>query len=104
MARIISCCGMVCSGCDYYPQDCKGCPSIEGKAFWLQFTGGDVCEIYNCCVNEKGLKHCGQCSLLPCELYSNSDPTRSEQENQDILKKQLKQLQSMQTNENPDFL
>lgn len=95
MYKITSCCGVICSDCQYYPQDCTGCPSIEGKAFWLEFTGGLICDIYDCCVNQKNFNHCGQCSLLPCDLYLNSnDPTKSKEENEKILKNQLTFLKS----------
>lgn len=33
MDKIISCCGVVCSECQYYPIDCKGCPALKGKHF-----------------------------------------------------------------------
>ncbi len=96
MGNIISCCGVICSECEHFNGECSGCPDIRGKAFWLQFTGEDVCSIYNCCINKKQYQHCGQCSSLPCELYLNSnDPTKSEEENQGILQNQLQQLKLM---------
>lgn len=96
MEKIISCCGVVCSECQYYPSDCAGCPKIKGIAFWLEFSGGSICDIYDCCMNQKKLDHCGQCSSLPCDLYLNaSDPTISQEENERILQNQLVQLKSM---------
>lgn len=95
MEKVISCCGVICSECEYFPEECPGCPEIKGKAFWLQFTGGDICNIYDCCINKKQYQHCGQCPALPCEFYrSANDPTKSEAENQVILKKQLQQLKN----------
>lgn len=96
MEKVISCCGVVCSECEYYPDNCTGCPTIKGKAFWLEYTGGTVCDIYDCCVNQKKFSHCGQCASLPCGLYLNAnDPTKSEAENEAILKSQLCQLRSL---------
>lgn len=96
METITSCCGVICSQCEYYPADCKGCPAIAGKAFWLTFTGEAVCSIYDCCIGQKGLKHCGQCPELPCALYLESnDPTKSQLENQSILENQLKVLKNL---------
>ena len=95
MEKIISCCGVVCSDCEYYPEDCKGCREIEGKVFWLQFTGGDICDIYDFCIEKKQLAHCGKCSALPCEHYAKNDPTKPEEENKAILKKQLEQLKQL---------
>ncbi len=53
MNKIISCCGVICSKCEYYPIDCKGCPIIKGQVFWLEYTGEKICGIYDCCVNTK---------------------------------------------------
>lgn len=92
---VISCCGCACSECQYYPDDCKGCPSIEGQVFWLQFTGGQVCENYDCCVNDRSLPHCGKCPELPCSRYDSGDPTKSPEENAEDHRKQMEQLRLM---------
>ena len=90
MEKKMSCCGTVCSDCEYYPADCRGCREIKGKVFWLEYTGGNVCDIYACCAGKKKLKHCGQCEHLPCERYTAvSDPTKSEEENKTDLESQL---------------
>lgn len=95
MDKIISCCGVVCSECRFFPEECKGCPEIKGNVFWLQYTGETVCSIYDCCINNKHLEHCGKCASLPCEKYSNDDPTKSPEENAEDRRKQLEQLKSM---------
>ena len=95
MEKFISCCGMVCGDCAYYPNDCKGCGEIQGKAFWLEFTGGSVCEIYACCVQQKGLAHCGLCPELPCGRYDGADPTKSQAENDADLEGQLRMLREL---------
>lgn len=97
MKKIISCCGVVCSDCEYYPGECKGCPELKGKVFWLQYTGQSVCDIYDCCVNNKRYPHCGNCKELPCKRYEQKDPTRTAEENEAEFKKQLKQLKEMDT-------
>lgn len=96
MKKIISCCGCVCSECLYYPNDCAGCPSIEGQAFWLEYTGGAVCEIYECCVLQKKLSHCGQCAELPCARYDLKDPTKTEEENTIEQRNRLETLRRLQ--------
>ena len=93
---VLSCCGVVCSKCDYYPNDCLGCPKIQGKPFWLQYTGESVCSIYHCCVEQKKQANCGACPNLPCSFYEKGDPTKGDEENKAILKKQLSQLNAMQ--------
>ncbi|HBU12046.1 MAG TPA: hypothetical protein DEB31_04765 [Clostridiales bacterium] len=92
MDKIISCCGVVCSECGYFPDDCGGCTAIKGKVFWLEHTGEAVCGLYDCCVNQKKLAHCGQCNLLPCEHYERDDPTKSPEENAADHRKQIEQL------------
>ena len=95
MDKIVSCCGVICSECSYYPTDCKGCPTIRGQVFWLEYTGENICAIYDCCVNKKKLEHCGKCAKLPCDRFNGSDPTKTAEENENDFIKQLKQLYSM---------
>ena len=95
MDKIIGCCGVVCSDCPYYSADCKGCPTIKGQAFWLEYTREKICGIYDCCVNGKKLEHCGKCEKLPCSRFNASDPTKTPEENEKDLINQLAQLHSM---------
>ncbi len=92
MEKIISCCGVVCSDCKSFPNDCKGCPEINGKAYWLQYTGEDICGLFDCCVNQKKFPHCGNCASLPCGHYERDDPTKTPEENEEDRRKQLAQL------------
>lgn len=93
--KIISCCGVVCSECIYYPENCKGCPAISGKPFWLQYSEEDICSIYECCINQKKYAHCGQCELLPCKHYERDDPTKTPEENAEDHRKQIEHLRSI---------
>lgn len=86
-------CGAVCAECASFPESCGGCRKIKGKVYWLQYTGGDVCEVYDCCVRRKGRKNCGGCDRLPCERFTK-DPTISEEQNEENLKKMLKRLKN----------
>lgn len=95
MGKIISCCGTICTDCEYYPGACAGCPEIEGKAFWLEYTGGAVCEIYDCCVRQRQYAHCGACQELPCSRYQLEDPTKSAEENARDSQRQMEQLAKM---------
>lgn len=95
MDQIISCCGVVCSECEYYPNDCEGCAAIEGEPFWLEFTDRAVCGIYECCVGQNKRRHCGGCKELPCARYEGNDPTKSEAENQADHEKQMEVLRRL---------
>ena len=93
MEKILSCCGMICSECEYFPTDCPGCGEIKGKVFWLTYTGENCCEIYHCCMNQKGYENCGQCEELPCGHYENGDPTKTKEENAADHSMQMKNLE-----------
>lgn len=47
MDKGMSCYGVICRECEYYPEECQGCAEIKGKVFWLEYTGGTVCNIYD---------------------------------------------------------
>lgn len=55
-------CGMPCALCTRYRTEgksrCAGCS--EGGYYT------DVCRVFRCC-RERGLRHCGECELCPCE-------------------------------------
>ena len=72
MENIVACCGCICNECPYYQKECGGCPKIQGKPFWLEYTGEERCSIYRCCVEEKKLPT-GRCSELPCSRYDQQD-------------------------------
>lgn len=95
MERIVSCCGVVCSACKSFPGDCPGCPELKGRVYWLQYTGEEVCDIYQCCVVEKGLPHCGQCPDVPCHRYELEDPTKSREENEADFQSQMEVLKTL---------
>lgn len=92
MKEIIGYCGVVCSECESYPHICKGCHVIQGKPYWIEYKNIEVCETYDCCHNQKKLKHCGQCSSIPCGNFYVGDPTKTDEENKKILHQQLIQL------------
>lgn len=85
-------CGAVCTECNYYPSACAGCRKIRGKAFWLPYTGDDVCPIYQCC-RDKKKQNCGGCPELPCARFMK-DPTISDEENEANLRRMLERLKA----------
>lgn len=88
-------CGAVCAECNLFPAKCGGCRKIEGKVYWLQYAGFDVCPVYGCCVHGKGQKNCGACPDLPCEKFMR-DPTVSDEQNEANLQKMLSRLRGGQ--------
>ncbi len=100
MEKRISCCGTICSECEYYPDGCRGCEEIEGRVFWLEYTGESICDIYDCCRKQKKFVCCGQCDELPCRRYERDDPTKTPKENEADHCRQMKTLKEYQEIEN----
>jgi len=64
-------CGLHCTGCSWKESHgCGGCIETNGHPFHGE------CPVAQCCQN-KGLTHCGECDIMPCEqlyAYSYLDP------------------------------
>jgi len=94
-------CAIACEECnkiheEFFNNPCKGCNDMEGKIFWTKYLGLDTCPMYHCCVNEKQLKHCGQCAELPCEIYFNTkDPSLSDKEFKQGIQDRVKILKNL---------
>jgi len=79
--KIETVCGYSCSDCDHLGSECPGCEKAHGKPFWTEYVGAECCPVYNCCVNEKGLPHCGHCPDLVCERFTRyRDPGMTDEE------------------------
>ena len=85
-------CGAVCAECEKLGEQCAGCRAIAGRVWWLAYTGQALCPFYRCCIEEHQFMHCGQCEDFPCELFQEGDPTKSDAENAEILKRQIAAL------------
>ncbi|MDO5844180.1 MAG: GNAT family N-acetyltransferase [Methanocorpusculum sp.] len=92
--RGVSVCGAECFECDKYLKECGGCRAIEGKVCWTEFTNENVCGIYDCCMNKK-ISDCGKCDLFPCWKFKDGDPTKTDEENREILRRQIDVLKSL---------
>jgi len=79
---ILSACGIICDECEFYNKTCTGCINVKGSPFWaIEMLPAKVCPMYDCSVNKKGLRNCGGCSELPCDLYrSMKDPNSTDEE------------------------
>ncbi len=74
----LSVCGLVCSECVLYPNECAGCREAEGKPSWVE--GEKVCELYSCCA-DRNFNSCGDCLDLPCTSFVElKDPSLSDEE------------------------
>jgi hypothetical protein len=80
-ANLAPVCGLYCGSCEYLEVRCRGCGHEQGKPFWTKGIGGEVCQLYDCCINTKHLEHCGMCDDFPCEMFlSLRDPSLSDEE------------------------
>ena len=87
-------CGMYCKDCGFLGKQCSGCGYVEGKPFWTSEMNPPICPIYDCCVNNMQLEHCGLCSNLPCKIFLDlRDPSMSEEEFQQSLQQRQSELQ-----------
>jgi hypothetical protein len=91
---VLSACGLKCDECEYFNTTCTGCINVKGSTFWAkEMMPTKVCPLYNCSVNEKGLKDCGQCSELPCKMFREmKDPKSTDEEHQKGLIERVRLL------------
>jgi len=77
----ISPCGINCDECPLKEKCGNGCQQTCGKPFYIANFGVERCPIYDCSVNKKGYKTCGECAELPCQLfYTWKDPSMTDEE------------------------
>jgi hypothetical protein len=79
--KIETVCGYSCSDCDHHGNECPGCQKTKGKPFWTAYVQVACCPVFDCCVNEQKLPHCGKCPDLVCERFTRfKNPEHSEEE------------------------
>ena len=87
----LSVCGIDCSACYCYGEMCSGCNDLSGKVFHV--PEGKACAIYDCTVNQKQFKNCGECSTAPCEIWMKTrDPKYSDEEFAENVKTRIQAL------------
>jgi hypothetical protein len=93
--KIQTVCGYSCSNCEHLGKECTGCEMTKGKPFWTAYIDTDICPIYDCCVNERKLPHCGKCPELMCERFTRfKDPAMTAEQAQTVLIKMEEELRS----------
>jgi hypothetical protein len=67
--KLAAVCGGFCGVCDAFQDGaCCGCGYQLG-----QTRRGD-CALFQCCIVEQGLEHCGLCAEFPCQLFLSQAP------------------------------
>lgn len=92
----LSACGLICDECEFYDKECNGCIAVKGQTFWAKDMMPDkTCPLFNCSVNNKGFKNCGDCKELPCKMFREmKDPNSTEEEHQLSLRQRVSRLQA----------
>jgi hypothetical protein len=92
----LSACGLICDTCEFYNTTCTGCHAVKGSTFWAkEMMPSKVCPLYDCSVNKKGLKDCGECSELPCKLFRDmKDPNSTEEQHLRSISERVARLHS----------
>jgi hypothetical protein len=92
--KLASLCGLYCGDCEFLGETCTGCSAVGGKPFWAADMKSGICPLYDCCMNKKGLEHCGLCGELPCETFlSFRDPSLSDEEAERALRERQRALE-----------
>jgi len=66
-------CGLYCEECLAFQRGtCKGCRSGKGEC--LKYRG--ICNIFECCLNERKLDFCFQCVEFPCRNFKDFFETK----------------------------
>lgn len=78
---VLSACGLICSDCEFFGKQCDGCHAVKGQTFWaLEHVPAKVCPLYNCSVNIRQYKDCGDCAEVPCAMFREmKDPSSSDE-------------------------
>jgi len=67
--KLLSFCGLYCGACpSYHRGTCFGCRSEDNSQ---KRTSKWNCKIRECCINEKEVLYCGECSEFPCNKISS---------------------------------
>ena len=96
--KIISACGLICSDCEFFEKQCGGCYTVKGSTFWAnEMMPTKICPLFDCSVNTRGHKSCGDCDELPCSTFLQmKDPSQSDEEHEKTLKIRIERLKGNQ--------
>ncbi|HPE18781.1 MAG TPA: DUF3795 domain-containing protein, partial [Tenuifilaceae bacterium] len=80
----------------FHGKECPGCYLVEGKTFWaLEAMPNKICPIFDCSVNRRLFKNCGECNELPCKVFTElKDPNVSDLDHELSVQKRVLLLKS----------
>jgi hypothetical protein len=92
-SNLAAVCGLYCGTCEHLDNKCKGCGHVQGRPFWTSLMQIAACPLYDCCVNNKHLEHCGLCPEFPCATFLEMrDPSLSDAEAEQALQTRQQEL------------
>jgi len=79
-------CGLYCGTCESYEKEgsgiCRAC------AYQLGLAAEGECRIFQCCIAQRGLEHCGLCPDFPCQLFlTSADPMEVNRRYRSLLRR-----------------
>ena len=95
--KMISACGLMCNECTSYKTECEGCHRVTGKTFWADSFENKTCPLFDCAVNNHGLKNCSECGDLPCNKFKElKDPNITTEEHLKSINDRVNRLKQTQ--------
>ena len=94
---ILSACGLICSDCEFFKNQCQGCHAVKGQTFWaLEHMPAKVCPLFDCSVNTRNFNDCGDCTEVPCQMFREmKDPNSSDEEHRQGLIDRVARLKNV---------
>jgi hypothetical protein len=69
---------------------------VKGQTFWaMEHLPTKVCPLYDCSVNKRNYKDCGDCVEVPCTIFREmKDPNSTDEEHQKSLIDRVSRLKN----------
>jgi hypothetical protein len=70
---------------------------VKGQTYWaLEHMPAKVCPLYDCSVNNKNYRDCGDCSEVPCQVFREmKDPNSTDEEHRQGLIDRVARLKNV---------
>lgn len=84
--RLAAVCGLYCGTCEAFKAE--GAGTCRGCAYQLGLAADGECRVFQCCVVERGLEHCGLCLDFPCQLFlASAEPMEVQRRYRALLRR-----------------
>jgi hypothetical protein len=84
--RFAAVCGLYCGTCEACETEESG--TCRACAYQLGLAVEGECRIFQCCVVERGLEHCGLCPDFACQLFlASAEPMEVQRRYRSLLRR-----------------